>query len=132
MTQELATNESFQEKMFKRIRDSMGDLMSNEDLKKVVESALQKAFFEERIDTSGYHEKKIPALFIELIKEHLGAQVKVVCEEYIKNNPDKINAAIQDSVGKGFLNLMTTWLDTKLNGAFYEFQNNLRSQGLIR
>ena len=33
--------------MFARIRDQMGDLMTEEDLKKLVDGAMHKAFFEE-------------------------------------------------------------------------------------
>lgn len=39
---DIATTKTFQERMFEKIRDQMGDLMTDEDLKKLVDAAMQK------------------------------------------------------------------------------------------
>lgn len=132
MTQEIATQESFQDKMFKRIRDSMGDLMSNDDLKKIVDSAMEKAFFEKRVDRSGYHTKEEPPYFVELIKNEMSKKVELAAKEYLETHQEEVKKAIDEMLGKSFFGIVVSYLDAKAAGPMYMLREQLSNSGFLK
>ncbi len=60
MSNELQMTQDFQTRIFKRIRESIGDLMTDEDLRKLIEAAMQKAFFTEvKIEGNYYNPTRV-------------------------------------------------------------------------
>jgi len=123
----------FQQRMFARIREQIGDLMTDEDLKKIVESAVEKAFFEPVIirKTYGPDETK-PAPMVAMIRDLLVERVDNVMKEYIAANGDRIDAMLKEQLGKGFHGMIEEYWNSKLSNALNQFQTQLYSLGLLK
>jgi pyruvate-formate lyase len=131
MSNEIATNESFQERMFKRVREQMGDLMTNDELKKIVDTAMQKAFFEERRDNSGYNTKYLPPLFVEMIEKEVSTQVRSAVIDWLKEHPEDVTKAIDEALAKGFFELVQQHMQNQIRQPLYQFAEQLRQKGVL-
>jgi hypothetical protein len=133
MTTEIATTKAFQDRMFERIRSQIGDLMTNEDLKKIVETAMQKAFFEPIRGPRQYggDEVKDPAL-VAMVRDLLRERAEAVMRGYVTENAERIDALLRTELGKGFHQMIADYWDAKLQNAFCQFRNELANSGLLR
>ena len=63
MATEVAQAKTLQERVGDRIRDQIGDLMTDADLKQLVDKALHEAFFTQRpLPKNSYHEEQEEAI----------------------------------------------------------------------
>lgn len=133
MNTEIATTQSFQERMFERVREQMGDLMTDEELKKIVDAAMQKAFFEERIEKDNYDRisGRKPPLFIELIKNEMEKAVKEQTQAWLSSHEEVVVNAIQEMIGKGFLQIVQEHVDQKARQPLWDFASQLRQKGVL-
>lgn len=126
----VATPQAFQERMFNRIREQMGDLMTDDELKALLDSAMQKAFFEERVlrDSYGNVRESKPPYFVELVQKELQNKVQVAAQEWMANNPETVEKLIQETIAKGMANLVLDYLSQQAQTPLYTFANELRSR----
>ena len=95
----VANNETFEAKMKTRIRDSIGDLISDEELSKLITGEISNVFLQDR---------KVPAtnpygsntykesLVHEIVKELLTENVIKIIKQYVNANNDKIEIKIKE------------------------------------
>jgi len=123
---------AFQERMFARIRDQIGELMTDDELKVIVAAAIKKAFFEpiEERDSWGRGTTKPPA-FVTLIQELLKDQVKEAARDWVEKNPDVITKALNEVLEKGFYGIVIAHIQNQAYGPMNELANQLRNKGLI-
>jgi len=130
-TTAVATPETFQERMFIRIRESMGDLMTDDDLKKVVDTAMQKAFFEERRIQDGYHTKTLQPYFVELIQKEMKDQVSNQISAWIAEHPEEVSKCITETLEKGIYGMMVSHFESKMHAPLWELNTKLSQKGLL-
>lgn len=129
---EIATTKDFQQRMFEKIRDQMGDLLTDEDLKKIVGAAVQKAFFEPQItrDQWGHPRQDDPAL-IKMLRELLRDRVNAACKEWIEANSvevaDRVTEELKRAVPAAILSLIKSTVD----GNMFALMNELRGKGVL-
>jgi len=129
---EVATTQAFQDRMFAKIRDQMGDLMTDDDLKKLVESAMQKAFFEERTVPDGhYGTKKVPPYFITLIQGEMEKQVAKAASNWVAEHPEEVNKVIKETIEAGVFTMMKNHFESKTQWPLQQLISTLQSKGLI-
>jgi len=132
MTTEVAENKTFQERMFERIRDQMGDLMTQEELKKIVETAVDKAFFQPTVIKRDYgRDETAPPPFVKLVEKELQEQVQTYASAWMKDNSDKVEKIINDAIGKGMFGIITSYVEGIARQPLYNFANELRNKGLL-
>lgn len=129
MSNEITTTKSFQEKMFEKIREQMGDLMSEDDLKLIVNSAMEKAFFqgEDIRDRWGNLTKREESLFITLIKREMEPKVKEAIKEWFSNHPEEVKNAIDSTIAKGMFTLIKQHIESVCQGPIQELAHRLQS-----
>ena len=72
MNKEITKNTTFEERMFEQMREQMGTLLTEVELKAILEKSIDKAFFSDRRNHSGgYNAKPLEPLFVELIRNEL-------------------------------------------------------------
>lgn len=128
---EVTQPRSLQDRVGDRIRDQIGDLMTDEDLKTLVDRALNEAFFTKRpIPKKNYHdEQKFDDAFaVAHVHKLLEGRVEAACKAWLSDHKDELGAHIDNAIAAGFSRLMLAWLDNKVNTALFEFGNNLRQQ----
>ena len=132
MSTDSTTSKTFQEKMFERIRDQIGDLMTEEDLKKIVEVAMQKAFFEPVVELGRYGDKTTTdPIFVKQIRQLMLENVSLKISAWIKEHPEEITKTLNECIGKGMSGIVLSYFDQKLNWPLQQFANDLRSKGLL-
>ena len=131
---DLELTKSFQDKVYERIRDSIGDLMSDEDLKRLVEASMQKAFFEDREVPSrgyGYPAERKPSWLVEKVAELLKDRVEAAVKEWVAANPEAFEKAIEEAIAKGMFGLVLSYFEDKVRQPLFQFAQELRNKGLM-
>ena len=84
---------SFEDRMRDRLRQNIGDVMTNDDLAAIVTRGLEDTFFKPRVIKigSGYHEttEHKPPLIQELLLEILLPQMKLAVNEWVGERPGR-------------------------------------------
>ena len=62
MTNEIATTKSFQDRMKDKIREGIGDLLTDDDLKVLIDKGIDDVFFTTRYTGESYNRKEHPPL----------------------------------------------------------------------
>lgn len=129
MSNEIATNETFQQRMFEKIRDQMGDLLTDDELKKLLANAVEKAFFEQ---TRGSYGREEPPLFVKLIQNSMQARIHSAVSEWMNENPELMEKAIQDVLKNGIFSAVMNVFEQRMSHPLHMFAENLRQQGVLR
>ncbi len=129
MNTEVTPTKTLQERVGDRIRDQIGDLMTDEDLKLLVDRALTDAFFKDRRESRQYGPDIIhPPAIVELVKGLLQARVDAACVSWLSEHKDELGEHIDDAVGRGFMKMFQVWLDAKVQGDLFIFTNSLKQR----
>lgn len=127
-------SKTFEERMKERIRDSIGDLISDEDLSKMVDRSLEEVFFKERANpkrTSYYNSGEpdtLPPLLHDIVKTAMTEQVSEAVKEYIANNRDQVDASIKTVLEQGMGNALISALNGVFSTQLASLQVNLANQ----
>lgn len=126
-----AINSTFEEKMFEKIKSQMGDLLTNEDLKKILESAVEKAFFKDRRipspNTYGSSQIK-ESLFIELISKELKPLIKAAVKTWVTENQELVEQTIDKVLTKNAAGLIANAFGEMMSSSFSNFRYNLLNE----
>jgi predicted house-cleaning noncanonical NTP pyrophosphatase (MazG superfamily) len=131
---DIVTNQTFEQRMKERIRESIGDLISDEDLTKMVDRSLEEVFFKSRPNpkhTAYYNSGEpatIPPLLHELVKEVLEANVQAAVREYIGSHTEEVNAIIQKVVQEGIGAAVLGAMNSMFSHQLMNLQNNISQQ----
>lgn len=148
---EVSTTQNFQDRLKNRIQESIGDLMTDEDLKLLVEKGINDTFFKERPrpgwQNLSYHEQQrtpntMPPLMNEIVEKAVKEQVEKIVqgyvEKYMVENTDTINAMVKDVIEQGAGAAMLAAINRSFNQPLVQLGmsvemalSNLRSKGLI-
>jgi hypothetical protein len=134
MSNAVAIPQTFEQKLKDRIRDSMGELMSEDDLKKIVEASVNDILFKVRqvkYDTGyggGTSMRQEPPLIQEILTPLIKDMTYKVITEWAKEpqNQAVIEATIKERLGKGITDAIAMALDQKFNQAFFGLQQALK------
>jgi hypothetical protein len=129
MGTDLEPQQAFEEKLADRIRSDIGKLMPDEALAKIVERALEKAFFAETVthDSWGRQETK-PPWVTEIVKELLAKKVHKATLEYLQENEEKVQEILNERLSHGLISAITQSLDRFFQDALSSFQIRIAEQ----
>lgn len=138
----VTTTTTFQERMFERIKSQMGELMTDEELKALLEKSVHEAFFKPRIRVEGYgyNEKKVESdsHFTEMMREQLNANMsehaKRMVEAWFIEHPETFREAVDTAIAKGFLQVVQEYVNkqlavplSNLSSSIFNLEQNLRN-----
>jgi len=129
---ELVSSQSLQERVGQRIKEQIGELLSDDDVKRLVEAAMQQAFFTPRVerDRYGYNETTKPPYVVEMMSELVRNRMQVALAEWIENNRELVAKEIHAAIGNHAAQMFRTAIDNIFFSSFEAFKNDLRSRGL--
>jgi len=135
MTTAIDAQRSFQEKMHDKIRDSIGDLISNEELKVLVDKAVQELFFTERRipgSNSWDSNNAEPPLIHEIVEELLMETVQDIVKVYFNEHPQEIlkvvNQVVKEGLGSALMSALTSSFQNDLITFKAGIENKLQQQ----
>lgn len=133
MKNEIETTKTFQERMFERIREQMGELMTEDDLKTLVDSAMQKAFFDPAYETDRYGNsiRMKDSVFVNLLRKEMELKVTEAIKTWLAEHPEEVAKAIDDTIAKGMLGLIHQHIETVTMQPMMELADRLRMKGVL-
>ena len=135
---DIATTKDFQQRMFEKIRDQIGDLLTEDDLRKLVSTAMDKAFFKRlpnpQHSSYGYGAglpSTLPSGFEIMVAEHMKPQIDKAMVLWCNEHSDEIKALIEGVFAKGMLSSAVSWFDQRYGGAVMELTTALQGKGIL-
>lgn len=123
-----------EDKIIQKVKESIGEFITDDELKELVKEGIQKAFFEQRKvqeRTWNSDEKIIPSLFVEIIQNLLKEDVTEKIKEWLKEHPEEVNKTIQETLEKGIYEMMINHFRSQTSWPIQQLADNLKSKGLI-
>jgi Glu-tRNA(Gln) amidotransferase subunit E-like FAD-binding protein len=128
---QLATSLSFEEKLKARIKDSIGELLSDADLKRIIEASIEKTFFKEQTTRigEGYSSRTEthPPVVQQILKELLQEKVKKVMEEWVVKNMSQVDAVLEKVIADGFAKTAIRGFESIFASSLYQFTERIQN-----
>lgn len=130
---ELVMAGGFQERIFAKIKESIGDLMTDDDLKRLVEAAMQDAFFKDRVTKGDYgRTDSKPPLLVELVGQLIKDRVNEAIKVWLDANSAVVEKIIVERLAAGASGLITSAFDYRMQNAFQQFGDQMRNALQVR
>ena len=128
----LAPTRTFNEQITERIKESIGDLITDKDIGAMVDRSLEEIFFKPRVLFPAYGPRQEhPPLIHEIVRESLEPIVKTSVVEWIKNHEEEVHASIASVVEQGAGNAVMKALSSlfiqDLQNLGFNLDNRLRN-----
>lgn len=125
MSDVVVSKQTFQDRMKERIRSNIGELMTDEELSKIVETSVKAVFFESTEYQDGYHTRTRPPFIYDLVKELLEDTVRIQVSLYITEHEvecmEVVKKVVSDGVGQALLGAITNIFQNNM----HILQNNI-------
>ena len=110
-------SKSFEDRVYEKIRTDIGSLMTDEELKKLVDKSIERMFFTERvIKSSGYGRDEIaPPRIFEAVQAAVEAKIKEQVRIYVEAHADFYAKAIDEALGKSFFTIARSYFEAQVN-----------------
>lgn len=130
MSTAVTTAKSLEERVREKLHEQIGDLITPDDIKAIVERGIEEALFQPHSITegSGYHQRtvNVPSLAQKLVEEQLEKQMQAAVEAWIRENSERVEAMIQATLNKGAGEVLVGALDARIGHVFRQAADNLR------
>lgn len=124
----IVENKNFEEKMKDRIKESIGDLITDEELKKLLDAAMYDVFFKPiKVKVSSWETKDGPSYLQGIVKELLDEKVRSVIKDYIDNHTEDVEKTIKTVVENGIGAAMMAAINSMFSTQIYQFQSNIQA-----
>jgi hypothetical protein len=132
MSTEIQKPLSFEEKMMEKIRESIGSLVTDEDLKRIIEKGIDKALFEGRPQKDSWGNGNSTASIVDqAVQKYLSEHMKVAVDAWLANNPDKLQLAIDNAIKLGVAGCVQQSMDQRFSWIFQNLVQSAQSSGLL-
>lgn len=125
---DITPQQAFEDLIKDRIRDDIGKLMPDEALQKIIEKAIEGAFFTQRITKEGsWHERVEPSWVEKHIRSLLEAQVRAHVDKWFQDNRERMSEIIETGIKETMPGMLVKLLEGFWDAKLYSFQANLQS-----
>ena len=129
---------TLEERITARLHESIGELITDADLKGIVSRGIEQALFQPRkvVERSSYsgdyrNTVTLPPLVDELVAKFLTLEMTKAVEQWLKDNPALLAEALQHAVNAGAGAAMLRALDYRFASLFDSGIQSLQAQGLL-
>lgn len=120
------------ERIYDRVKDQLGDMVTDDDLRPLVDRAMEDAFFKERgyKDQYGRMCDVKPPYLVEMVQAAMVAQVKAQVDDWFVKHPEIAAQAIEAALAKGLLNMTVQYVEQRIQGPIFQLVQQLRDKGI--
>lgn len=124
---------SLEERITRRIHDSLGDLVTDDDLKAMVARGIEHALFQPRVTQgTGWNSQTTkPSIVDQAVETLLAAKMATAVDQWFLDNPERVEKAVADAIQKGAGAAFLSYLDSKFVGIFQSGVEHMRMQGIL-
>lgn len=125
---QIAASTTFQERMFERVRESLSELLTEEEARALVDRAINEALFKRTIERGyGYQARDVekPSMFELMVVEEVKPMIKEALEKWISENSEEINKLIREIIEQGITGILSGVITEAFRQPLYQLQGNL-------
>lgn len=129
------TDKTLEQRITERLHQSLGDLITDADLKGMVERGVEQTLFQERRITNdrGYHDRTLPPLMQEVAEKLLKARMEAAVDVWLKENPERVEAIVKQVIQAGMSEAFMATLDNRFKQVFeFNLVPAMQQRGLLR
>lgn len=128
---DIVAQKDFQERMTDRIRESIGELLTDEELKKLVDKGVEKVFFEKgkaphRSWANSHYET--PSWMENTLSELLEKTMKEAVKEKVAGMDEEIKAMVEKTISEGLGVAMVNAVTSIFTQDLEIFKSNIESR----
>ena len=132
----MAMPTTLEERITARLHESIGDLITDEDLQGMVARGVEAALFQprpEQVPSYGNttRTEMRPPFIQEQVLKLLSEKMNAAIQQWVKDNPDKIETALRNTLQDGVVEAMTQSLDRRFASVLPLALQNMRNNGLL-
>lgn len=132
MNTEVVSIKSFEDRLMDKIKKNIGNILTQEDLNKIVTKGIDDTFFQPRPNPNkSYSDNSpptIPPLINEIVLAALQTQVKLAVEVYLKENYIVINKIVENTLQQGAGTAIMAAVTQLFQGHMFNMQTNITDQ----
>lgn len=125
---------SLEERVTEKLHEQIGELLTTEDLRDMVSRGVEEALFKPRYEparSSWDRPNQKPPLIEEVVSKHLELRMRQAVEEWINENPAKIEEVLKRIMQAGVADALVRTLDYRFGGLFDQAIQSLKANGTI-
>lgn len=120
---------TLEERVTDKLHESIGDLLTPDDLRKIVERGVEQFLFRPRQVKDGYgYAKTEEPIAKTLVSKHYAEQAQKAVQDWIESNPEVLKDAVQkflaQGVGRAVLAELERQFDNKIGYAMQYVENS--------
>jgi hypothetical protein len=132
MSNEIVTTKAFQERVFEKIRADIGNLMTDEELKSLLQQAMQKAFFERVVESTGWRSATdTEPVFVTLIRDLMRDRVKVAVDAWMEENKELVSGKVEEALKAGIAGAVLDHLRDRFLVPLQILRTELEQRGIV-
>ncbi len=127
MSNSIATSVTFEDKMRDRIRDGIGDLITDDELNKLIQRGIEETFFKKKTIKKGYDTIEGKSFIEEMLLESLQPRMRSSIDEWVKSNSDLVAKSVEAVITRGAGDAVVKAFNDMFQSQFYMFQSNIQN-----
>lgn len=127
---EVVEAKSFQEKMKDRVREGIGDLITDEELKVLIESGIRDVFFKEervvptqRFGSATYK----PSVIESVLREELGSKMEPIMREWCDNNSKELLEMVKSTIDRDMSEVVLASVNSMFRATMDNFKFSIQN-----
>jgi hypothetical protein len=137
MTNAVAMSSDFQERLYQKIRDDIGSLMTDVEIKALVEKTMERVFFspQRKANPRGWGSDEIlPSRVEQIVKELIEPSLVKAMKQWFDEHPEMVQAELNKALSGGLVSSVARALDSIIQGHFSTMQYNMQQalEGALR
>ena len=126
MAGEIVVKASFEERMTDRIKDLLGEVMTDDELKKIVQRGIENAFFQPQMKKNQWGSEIVDEpLAIKAVRQFARERADAVVEQWLKENTDKVSDILDGVIRAGVAKICAEAFERKFNEPLFRFQQEV-------
>lgn len=116
---------TFQDKLAQRMREQIGELLTEEDLKKLTERAVEEMFFKPRVVVGQWNQTSTqPPWFVAEFGKLAEPVLREEMQRWLNEHPDEVRDILRQSIEKGVAGMVMSQFNVLLSSALSQFHAN--------
>lgn len=133
MNTQVTETKTFEQRMIDRVKEGAADLLTDEDVKKIVERGIESLFFKERPDPSStsFNRKQLSPLAIEMVTNAVKQQVNEQIVVWVAQNEEHLNSIVkelfEENIGQTIVNSLSGMFQNSFQSMSFNLQNDIQN-----
>lgn len=122
---------TLEQRIAERVKENLGDLLSDDELQRMIGRQVEKFLFEPRVVAGTYRNEQKPPLLQEMVDRNLKERMEAGVSAWMEANPEKMQEAVEAAIKRGVGGALIDALDYHFAGLFNAGIESMRQQGML-